>query len=118
MLRSQSNESIPGQHEPHPVGARLDVPCAVYNIDTRWPFAAWAPADSDSPCEVVPSFEDPGARRVHTCHGEVLRIACLDGLVEGEVVLPSRLVSMENFRNRGEEEPLQASVLAKRVRQR
>ena len=43
---------------------------------------------------------------MHTCHGEVLRIACLDGLVEVEVVLPSRLVSMENLRNRGEEEPL------------
>ena len=38
------------------------------------------------------------------------RIAYLDGLVEAEVVLPSRLVLMENFRNPVEEDPLQAYV--------
>lgn len=33
-----------------------------------------------------------------------MRIAYLDGLVEVEVVLPSRLVLMENFRNSVEED--------------
>ena len=68
------------------------------------------PVDFDSPCGVVPSFEGPEVRRVSTCRGVVSRIAYLDGLVEGEVVLPSRLVLMESSRNRVEEDPLWAYV--------
>ena len=83
-----------------------DVPCAVYSIDMRWPFAASVPVDSDSPCEVVPSFEGPEARRENTCRGVAFHIACLDGLVEGAVVLPSRLVLMESSRTRAEGDPL------------
>ena len=64
----------------------LDIPCAVYNIDTRWPFAASVPADSDSSSEVVPSSEDLEAHMVRTCRGEALRTACLDGLAGVEVV--------------------------------
>ena len=108
MLRSPSNESTTDQHYLQNVEARLDVPCAVYNIDTRLPFAASEPADSDNSCEVVPLFEGPGARRGHTCRGEAWRIAYLDGPAGVEVVLPSRLVLMENFRKWVEEDPLQA----------
>lgn len=108
MLRSPSSESTPGQHYSQNVEARLDVPCAVYNIDTRLPFAASEPAGSGSPCEVVPLFEGPGARMGHTCRVEVWHIAYLDGLAGVEVVLPSRLVLMENFRKWVEEDPLRA----------
>ena len=110
MPRSPSNGSIPRQHYSQQGEPRANVPCVVYSIDTRWPFAALVPVDSDSPCEVVPSFEDPGARREHTCRGEVFRIAYLDGLVEEEVVSPSRLVLRENFRSPVEEDPLRADV--------
>lgn len=87
-----------------------DVPCAAYNSDTRWPSAASVPVDSDSPCEVVPSLEDPEARKENTYRGVALRIACLDGPVEVEVELPSRQVLMENFRSPVAEDPLQAYV--------
>ncbi len=106
MLRSQSNESITDQHCSQHVRPRLDVPCAVYNIDTQWPFAVSGPVDSDIPYEVVPWLEDPEGRRENTCRGVVCRIAYLDGLVGAEGVLPSRLVLMENFRNLVEVGPL------------
>lgn len=90
------------------LGFRLDLPCAVYNIDTRWPFAASVPVDSDSPCEVVPSLEDLEAHRESTYRGRVLHIAYLDGLVGVEVELPSRRVLMVNFRRQVAEDPLRA----------
>lgn len=118
MLRSQSNESIPDQHDSQHIGPRHDVPCAVYNIDTRWPSAASVPVDSDSPCEVVPWLEDRVVRRENTCRGAALRIACLDGLVGEEVESPSRQVLMENFRNQVEEDPLRAYVSKEREERR
>lgn len=75
------------QHHSQHGALGIDIPCAVCNNDTRWPFAASVPADSDSPCEVVPLFEGPGGRRVRTCHGEALRIACLGGLAGVEEVV-------------------------------
>ena len=89
---------------------RFDVPCVVYNIDTRWPSSAWVPVDSDSPCEVAPWSEDPEAHRESTYHEVASRIAYRGDLVEGEVESPSRQVLMENFRNRVEEGPLQVCV--------
>lgn len=86
-----------------------DIPCAAYNIDMRWPSAASALVDFDSPCEVVPYFEDR-ARRENTYHGVALDNACRDGPVEGEVELPSRRVLMENFRRQVGEVPVRDSV--------
>ena len=69
--------------------------------------------DSDSPCEVVPSHEGPEARKVSTCRGVVCHTAYLDGPVEGEVVLPSRLVLMESSRNPVEEDPFWWAYVSK-----
>ena len=60
--------------------------------------------DFDSPCEVVPYFEDQ-ARRENTYRGVALGIAYRGGPVEGEVESPSRQVLMENFRTQIEEVP-------------
>ena len=107
---------MPDQRRTRYEQPRLDVPCAVYSIDTRWPFAASVPVDSDRPYEVDPSFEGP-AHRVNTSREGVYRIACLDGLAEVEVVSPSRLVLMESFRSPVEEDPLRAYV-SKRIERR
>ena len=76
------------------------------------------PVDSDSPCEVVPYFEDPEARRENTYRGVAMRIAYLDGLVEVEVESPSRQVLMESFRNQAEEGPLRPYVSNETERRR
>ena len=73
--------------------------------------------DFDSPCEVVPYFEDQ-ARRENTYHGVALDSACRDGPVEGEVELPSRRVLMENFRRQVGEVPLRAYVSHETARRR
>lgn len=118
MLRIQSSESVPDQRHSQHVKAGLDLPCAVCNIDTRWLFAASVPVDSDIPCEVAPSFGDPEVRKGNTYHGVAWRIACLDGLVEVEVELPSRQVLMENFRSQVEEDPVRAYVSDEKERWR
>ena len=73
--------------------------------------------DFDSPCEVVPYFEDQ-ARRENTYHEVALGIAYRGGPVEGEVESPSRQVLMENFRTQVEEVPLQIYVSNETKRRR